>query len=385
MRARIGSVLLMAVLAGIVGLGPAPAEQLVIVRDGRAHTVPVSRQRGYSAARAAGLAQALGFAWSGSTMEMSGESVRFDPGSPFFLAGDEVHQMPNPAYRIGSDVMVPLSWALDWLPRTHSRRWRYLDGRLVERPSTTMRPPERDRWVVVIDAGHGGRDPGTIGVQGTREKDITLDIARELAQRLEGERDIQVVLTRDSDTLIAFADRPGITQVLDMDGPADLFMSIHANSMPRKPSATRGVETYFLAVAKTEHARQVAMRENSALEFETDTPEDILEPLQYILSDLQSAGNLQESRLFAATVDMGLQQELSAPSLGVKQAGFVVLANATMPAVLVEVGYLSNREEEKLLRSSSYRAKIADALADAVVRYLAEYGRRVWSSYGTGG
>ena len=123
MRARTGSVLLMAVLAGIVGLGPAPAEQLVVIRDGRALTVPVSRQRGYSAARAAGLAQALGFAWSGSTMEINGESVNFSIGSPFFTVGDEVHQLPNPAYRVGSDVMVPLSWALDWLPRTHSRRW----------------------------------------------------------------------------------------------------------------------------------------------------------------------------------------------------------------------------------------------------------------------
>ena len=194
-----------------------------------------------------------------------------------------------------------------------------------------------------------------------------------------------MILTRDTDTLIAFADRPGITQVRGMADPPDLFLSIHANSMPKKPSATRGVETYFLAVAKTEHARQVAMRENSALVFETDTPEDILEPLQFILSDLQSAGNLQESRFFASIIDQSLQGSLSAPSLGVKQAGFVVLANATMPAALVEVGFLSNREEETLLRSSSYRAKIADALADAVVLYLAEYGRRVWSSYGTGG
>ncbi|KPK65688.1 MAG: hypothetical protein AMS21_04135 [Gemmatimonas sp. SG8_38_2] len=257
---------------------------------------------------------------------------------------------------------------------------------MVERPPTTARPPERDSWVVVIDAGHGGRDPGAIGVQGTREKDITLAIAKELGKRLERERDIEVVLTRDRDTLIALGDRPRILQVQGRsDNPPDLFLSIHGNSMPKKPNSTRGVETYFLAVAKTEQARQVALRENSALEFEGEVRPEDLEPLQFILSDLQSAGNLRESSLLAASIDHSMRTSLDAPSLGVRQAGFVVLVGATIPAVLVEVGYLSNREEEKLLRSSSYQAKIADALADAVVDYLAEYGRRIWYSYGSGG
>jgi N-acetylmuramoyl-L-alanine amidase len=347
--------------------------------------VPLLDQRGYPAAHASRLAGALGLSWTGDAMEMDGTPVVFTAGSAFFAVGDEVYQLPNPAYREGTALMIPVSWALDWLPRARPRRWRYLDGRLVERPATTLRPPERENWLVVIDAGHGGRDPGTIGIRGTREKDITLDIAMQLARRLEGERDLEVLLTRDRDTLVALADRPRIAQIQGYEQTPALFLSIHGNSMPRKPSDIRGVETYFLAVAKTEHARQVAMRENAALEFETDTPEEFLEPLQFILSDLQSAGNLQESSLFASTIDVSLQESLSAPSLGVKQAGLVVLANATMPAVLVEVGFLSNRDEEKLLRSSSYRAKIADALAEAVVRYLAEYGQRVWSSYGTGG
>jgi N-acetylmuramoyl-L-alanine amidase len=378
-------VLLIAVLAGVVGLVPAPADQLVVVRNGRAYSVPVAWEQGYAAAHGSDLAKALGYVWAGSAMDLDGDLVVFASGSPFFRDGDRVYQLPNSTYGNGPDLMVPVSWALNWLPSARSQRWRYLDGRLVERPPATVRRPERDRWVVVLDAGHGGADPGTVGLRGTREKDIVLDIAGEVAKRLEGERDIQVVLTRDRDTLISFADRPGITQVRGMAEPPDLFLSIHANSMPKKPSDTRGVETYFLAVAKTEHARQVAMRENSALEFETDTPEDVLEPLQFILSDLQSAGNLQESRLFASAIDQSLMVSVSAPSLGVKQAGFIVLANATMPAALVEVGFLSNREEEALLRSSSYRAKIADALADAVVLYLAEYGRRVWSSYDSGG
>jgi N-acetylmuramoyl-L-alanine amidase len=385
----LGSAGSLAVTALLLGSAPGwagpAADELVVVRDGRARSVPLENQQGYPAARGALLAEALGYGWGGGVMEVDGEPVRFSEGSPFFSAGPDVFQLPNPAYRDGADLMIPASWALDWLPRARSRRWRYLDGRLVERPSTTLRPPARDSWLVVIDPGHGGKDPGAIGVRGTREKDITLAIAKRLSKRLGRERGVEVVLTRDRDTLVAFADRPRITQLRNVEAAPDLFVSIHANSMPRKPNSTRGIETYFLAVAKTEQARQVALRENSALRFETGVRPEDLEPLQFILSDLQSADNLRESSLFAAAIDRSVQATLRAQSRGVRQAGFLVLVGATIPAVLVEVGYLSNREEEKLLRSSSYQAKIADALADAVVNYLAEYGRRVWSSYGSGG
>jgi N-acetylmuramoyl-L-alanine amidase len=369
---------------GILGWGPVPADDFVVVRDGATRAVSIERDHGYSAARATQLAEALGYTWTGAAMQMDGERVRFAPGSPFFSVGDEIFQLANPVYSDGANLMVPVSWALDWLPRERPRRWRYLDGRLVERPPTTLRPPTRDSWIVAIDAGHGGRDPGAIGVRGTKEKDVTLAIALDLAKRLRRERGIEVVLTREADTLIALTDRPRVLELSGLDHPPDLFLSIHGNSMPRVPNPARGVETYFLAVAKTDQARQVAMRENSALEFETDTPEEYLEPLQYILSDLQSTGNLQESSLLATVIQGSVSEALRAPNRGVKQAGLVVLVGATMPAVLVEVGYLSNRDEEMLLRSSSYQAKIADALADAVVDYLSDYGRRVWSSYDSG-
>ncbi|MGD8699253.1 MAG: N-acetylmuramoyl-L-alanine amidase, partial [Gemmatimonadales bacterium] len=164
-----------------------------------------------------------------------------------------------------------------------------------------------------------------------------------------------------------------------------LFISIHGNSMPKKPSSTRGFETYFLSIAKTEQARRVAMRENEALKYEGDAPIEDLDPLQFMLTDLQSAANLQESRILAATINRSLAAGVGGQDRGVKQGPFFVLVNAGMPAVLVEVGYLSNSKEEKLLRSPSYQAKISDALADAVVNYLAEYGRRIWSSYNSSG
>jgi N-acetylmuramoyl-L-alanine amidase len=378
---------LAALLLAVSVARPAVAarDALVVVRGGKTRTVPLEDHRGFPAARAALLAEALGYAWRDGAMRLESEAVRFYEGSPFFTAGSDVYQLPNPVYRFAGQLMIPAGWALEWLPRARPRRWRYLDGRLVERPGVALTPPARDRWLVVVDPGHGGKDPGTTGVAGTREKDVALAIARKLAKRLGRERGIEVVLTRDRDTLVALDDRPRITQIKGIEATPDLFLSIHANSMPKKPNSMRGVETYFLAVAKTEEARRVAMRENSAVRFEADVRPEEVEPLQFILSDLQSTDVLRESSLLAATIDRSVEAKSPARSLGVRQAGFIVLVGATMPAVLVEVGYLSNPEEERLLRSSSYQAKIADALADAVVRYLAEYGRRVWSSYGSGG
>ncbi len=362
------------------------AESLIIVRAGTTHSVPVQRHRGYPAAPAVLLAEALGYRWVEGAIQMEGERIHFTEESPFFIVGIDVFQLANPVYRWRGGLMIPVSWALDWLPRAQVRSWRYLDGRLVERPPAAVGTPERGRpWSVVIDPGHGGEDPGTVGVLGTKEKEVTLAIGRRLAQRLAREPGIQVILTRDRDTLIDLSDRPRFAQRGGNGVTADLFLSIHGNSMPRKPNSTQGFETYFLALAKTEEARRVALRENASLRFEADRPLEDLDPLQFMLSDLQSTANLRESRRFATYINLSMGAVLSTPDRGVRQGPFKVLVGATMPAVLVEVGYLSNRSEEKRLRSPSYQAKIADALADAVVNYLAEYGRRIWSSYGSGG
>jgi N-acetylmuramoyl-L-alanine amidase len=381
----IAKVALIVLLSGVAGRLAPLGNALLVVRGGATRSVPLDIGRGYPAAPASQLARALGYSVAGERLTLGDDEVRFCAGSPFFSFGREVYQLANPVYGSDSDLMIPISWALDWLPRVRSRRWRNMDGRLVERPSTTLQPPERDAWLVLIDPGHGGQDPGTIGVAGTKEKDVTLAIAQLLAKRLRAETGIEVVLTRDRDTLVALGDRPRITHLKGMKATPDLFISIHGNSMPRKPSSTSGFETYFLAVAKTEQARRVAMRENESLKYEGDSPIEDLDPLQFMLTDLQSTANLQESRLLAATINRRMAASVTAQDRGVKQGPFHVLVNATMPAVLVEVGYLSNGKEEKLLRSPSYQAKISDALADAVVRYLAEYGRRIWSSYNSSG
>lgn len=385
MRGRTASAALALLAVATLGWGAPGLERLVVVRDGSSFAVPLEEERGYPAASVGALADALGYAHAGNLIRMDGESVHFTSGSPFFVVGREIYQLANPAYADGPHLMVPASWALEWLPSARPRQWSYMDGRLVERPPVTVRPPERDRWLVVVDPGHGGRDAGTIGVGGTREKDVTLAIGRQLADRLRRESDIEVALTRNSDTLVSFADRPRALQLRGRDELPDLFISIHANSMPRKPHSARGFETYFLAIARTDEALQVALRENASLQFEDGDSQTALDPLNYMLTDLQSTANLQESRVLATSINRSMAATLNSPDLGVKQGPFQVLVGATMPAVLVEVGFLSNRAEERQLRSSSYQAKIADALADAIVNYLADYGRRVWSSYSSGG
>lgn len=383
MQRRSASAALAALIAAGFAWGEgAPPTELLVVRNGTTLSVPVSRSRGYPAVPASALAYALGYGWVRGTIQMQIGPVHFFDDSPFFAVGDVVYQLPNSVYRGGLHLMIPLSWAVDWLPRTRPLRWRVVDGRLVEGSPAAARRPKKEDWLVVIDPGHGGPDPGTIGVGGAKEKHIALAIARRLAVRLGSQPGITAVLTRDRDTLIALADRPKITRMRGIDRPPDLFLSIHGNSTRSKPNPTRGFETYFLAVAKTEEARRVALRENESLKFEGSHnrgPED-LDPLQHILSDLQVAGNLRESSLFASSISRSLRAALPGPDLGVKQAPFWVLVGANMPATLVEVGYLSNSREERMLRSPSYQAKIAGALADAVVNYLGEYGRRVWSS-----
>lgn len=385
MPASIAKVVLVVLLSGVGGRPAPTGSALVIVRGGTERTIALDVRHGHPAVSVSQLARALGYPLSGDRLKLGDDVVRFFPGSPFFAVGADVYQMANSTYRGDSDLMIPIGWALEWLPRARSGRWRNMDGRLVERPSTAGQPPEHDSWLVLIDPGHGGHDPGTIGVSGTKEKDVTLAIARLLAKRLRAEPGIEVVLTRDSDTLVALADRPRMAEIQGMKSTPDLFISIHGNSMPRKPSSTRGFETYFLSIAKTEQARRVAMRENEALKYEANAPIEELDPLQFMLTDLQSTANVQESRILAATVNQSMAAGVAGHDRGVKQGPFHVLVNAGMPAVLVEVGYLSNGSEEKQLRSSSHQAKISDALADAVVNYLAEYGRRIWSSYNSSG
>jgi N-acetylmuramoyl-L-alanine amidase len=219
--------------------------------------------------------------------------------------------------------------------------------------------------VIVVDPGHGGVEPGAIGPSGLQEKDLTLDLARRLKTVLE-RQGATVVLTRDDDRVLPLDDRTAIAN----HNRAALFISIHLNASKRKSAV--GAETYFLATSATDaEARTLAGLENKA--YESPEADDKATPsappdhgLELILWDLAQNGYLAESSRLAEAVQTELNAMTGVRDRGVRQAPFRVLMGATMPAILVEAGFISNPEEEARLKDDAYKDKIAEAIARAV-------------------
>lgn len=235
---------------------------------------------------------------------------------------------------------------------------------LVAQPAATFRP------LVVVDAGHGGVDPGARGPSGMREKDVTLAVARRLAALLAADPRLEVRMTRDADTLIALRDRPRMANGWRAAGGPDrpaLFISIHANA--HRQSSARGFETYFLSEAKTADARRVAEMENAAEQYE-ETNGEFSDDLSFILQDLRQNLYLRESSDWAEMIQARLAASHPGPNRGVKQAGFLVLNGAFMPAVLVELGFISNPREEGLLAHPGRQAEFAQRLAESIRDYF---------------
>lgn len=213
---------------------------------------------------------------------------------------------------------------------------------------------------IVIDAGHGGRDPGATS-NGLLEAEVVLDIAQRLAKRLGSQPGVEVVMTRTDDTFLPLRARTALANEVK----ADLFLSIHANAS--RNSKAHGVETYFLDFALDPEAEQIAARENLAASGK-------MKDLQNLLETIAANSKLRESREFAGAIQRAVVSNLQAVNadvrdLGVKQAPFFVLIGAHMPSVLAEVSFLTNRREASLLATDAYRDRIADALLEGVLRY----------------
>ncbi|HSK78468.1 MAG TPA: N-acetylmuramoyl-L-alanine amidase [Thermoanaerobaculia bacterium] len=240
----------------------------------------------------------------------------------------------------------------------------------IATPTTPQRAPvEQSRGVrtIVIDPGHGGTETGAIGPSGMPEKELTLILARDLEARLESSLPVRVVLTRNEDANVPHDTRAAIAN----QNQADLFISIHLNSS--LGSGAHGAETYFLSLGagKPEHEGQDS--EDAAAGDDVASSD-----LDLILWDLAQSQHLEESQKFANLVQRELNEALQLKDRGVKQAPFRVLKGAAMPAVLVELGFINNPEEEKKLQDGGYRADLIDALARAVTRYKAAVeGREV--------
>lgn len=222
---------------------------------------------------------------------------------------------------------------------------------------------------VVIDAGHGGDDHGARSKGGLVEKELVLDVARRLERRLRAEG-LEVVMTRGDDRFVPLEERTELANAAS----ADLFISVHANASSVR--GARGIETFFASPeASDDAARDLARAENLAFGPDVKVPEAD-DPLLAILGDMAATEHLVESQEFARLTQARIAKVEAARSRGVKQAPFVVLMGVRMPAVLVEIGFLTHQSDEKALSGERERERLAKGMTAAVLRYRERYDAR---------
>lgn len=226
-------------------------------------------------------------------------------------------------------------------------------------------PPTKP-FVVVLDAGHGGKDPGTMG-NGYKEKDIALSIILKIGKELEKNPSINVIYTRDTDVFVTLKGRAEAAN----QAKADLFVSVHCNS---SASQARGTETFVLGLHRNADNLKIAMKENSVIYLEEDYKVnydgfDPNSPASYIGMTLMQEEYLDQSILLADDVQKEFTNNLKRVDRGVKQAGFLVLRETYMPSVLIETGFLTNNSEGKFLNSSAGQQKMANAIVEGIKAY----------------
>ena len=318
-------------------------------------------------------------------ISLGGAPFRLLLGASLYSYSGEVFGLAAGAIVRRDTLFLPLSFLSDALPRHLGNRFKW-DGkkaRLTDsgEPDSRLairdaRPPaKRAVHRVVLDAGHGGVDPGNPGLyfpNGLREKDVNLQMAVLVREELRAEG-VQVTMTRARDTLIDLRHRSRYC-----GESCDLFVSLHVNSLARRTGYTsvNGFETYILGEAKTEDAERVAQMENEAIRFEQSTSEASSSGLDFILKDLQINEHLRESARVAELMQQHVSEVHSGADKGVKQGNFMVLNTAQRPAVLFEMGYSTNRGDARMMTEPSAQRRLARAIAGAILTYLAEYERR---------
>ncbi|MEO7103221.1 MAG: N-acetylmuramoyl-L-alanine amidase [Gemmatimonadaceae bacterium] len=405
----------------------AAAPESVIVRTpARATSLRVTRIGGVPLISADKLAAALGGKFSSTSpthysLTVGDSHISFTDAVPF--AGDDstIVPMTSAPTMIGKDVYLPLLVVTDLVPRFFSgymydpdlrevRQFNPAARRVVtestattsDSPATaetaetprergeaaavarvaneTVRMKRPGRRLIVVDAGHGGVDPGMHGPIGGGpqivEKNITLAVSKLLAEALRN-AGADVLMTRTTDTLIGLYDRGPIAN----KAHGDIFVSIHVNATGQRGKAgadDRGYETYFLAEAKTEDAKRVERMENQAVRFETsDATTKKGDPLNFIINDMAQNEHLRESADLAESIETGFSKFHPGPDRGVQQANFAVLRGAFMPAVLVEIGFGTNRAEAAYISDPANERKIAQSIAKSILSYMDKYDARI--------
>ena len=305
---------------------------------------------------------------------IDGKKIKITNQIAFIIIDDNLYQLSSNVVKQNNNYYVPtesflniinnLSTSISLTFKTNQINL----SKLIELPKKTVKvdlKSEKEKWefkTIVIDAGHGGKDPGAVGYRGTKEKDIALDVAKRLEKKLTKNMDIKVVMTRDEDVFLRLSERTKIAN----ENNGSLFISIHTNAAEDRRAS--GFETFLIGLNKNEYAAKVAARENAVLELEGKSGQELTGE-DLIQATIAQAAFASSSETFADMVQKEIKKRVQSRDRGVKQAGFVVLARASMPNVLVELGFISNPAEEKKLRSPQYRDQLATAIYRAVQQY----------------
>jgi N-acetylmuramoyl-L-alanine amidase len=312
------------------------------------------------------------------TMTAPNAKVDFRRGNSFVKVNDAYRQLSLAPEEWDGSLWVYLSGLSELLP---SECFNLMDSiqtivilrmpaeaKLADTSATTV---ESDTlaWrlkTVIIDPGHGGKDPGAVGLHRIEEKILTLDIAKRLADQLRASG-LAAELTRQSDRFVPLSERTSFANAQR----GDLFVSIHVNSS--RDTSSKGIETYFLKPARTQRAVDAAMRENSVVEFEDQTADyKELTDQNYILMTMATSQYMKDSEKWAALSLEHAKRKTGLTARGVDQAGFYVLIGASMPAILFECGFLSNPGDAALLSSEVGKQKVAEALGESILLMKSE-------------
>ena len=304
---------------------------------------------------------------------LDNKKIKITNGITFLLIDDNIYQLSSKVVRQNNEYFVHIDSFINIVNSSLQNLSIISNSSEMIISSTTKTKNvaiknidiEKNKWkfsTIIIDPGHGGKDPGAVGYRGTLEKDIALDVAKRLEKKISKNMKVKTVLTRDEDIFLKLGERTRIAN----ENNGSLFISIHANAATDRRAS--GFETFLIGPNKNEAAVRVAARENSVLELEGVagkklTNEDLIQ------ATIAQSAFASKSEKFAALVQEEIGKRVQGKNRGVKQAGFYVLMGASMPNVLVELGFISNLAEEKKLRSSQYREVLATAIFRALEKY----------------
>jgi N-acetylmuramoyl-L-alanine amidase len=230
--------------------------------------------------------------------------------------------------------------------------------------------PGKKLSTVIIDAGHGGKDPGTIGISGVYEKNIVLPIALKTRALLSKDYDdLKIVMTRDKDEFIELRNRGKIAN----SGGGDLFVSIHCNAKKSEDNDKNGFEVYIMDLARLNDATTISYEENKYLNFEKKDTARYKQYVDYVITSMAQNSFLRCSERFASILQQEMSIDTKLENRGIFQAGFYVLVGASMPTMLIETGYLSSKSDEEYLSSDKGQSDIAKAIYKAVRLYKFDY------------